>query len=110
MVLSGGAFAPCPQAGLTPVKRNTRKYMGMYYALMMLQERGRVPRPEFGELLLKAVPAGEEPWPVLESLIECNIVVVDGRGFVEFDSRAARWYAANELLEPPPPPERARWW
>ena len=50
--------------------------------------------------------------PLLEALVRSNIVVVfeDGaRKFVEFDSRAARWYAASELLEPPPP-QRARWW
>ena len=69
----------------------------------MLHERGRVRRQDFCESLQKAVPAGEEPWPVLEALIECNIVAVDERGFVEFDSRAARWYAANL-------PRARRWW
>ena len=74
----------------------------------MLNERGRIHRLDFGESLRKAVPAGVEPGIVVESLIKSNIVVVDGSGFVEFDSRAARWCAANKLWEPRAP--RRRWW
>ena len=89
----------------------------MHSALTVLVKSGRIDTWEFGKCMQKELGARDDPDPLLEALVKSNIVVVfeDGaRKFVEFDSRAARWYAANELLEPPPAsppaPRRARWW
>ena len=94
----------CPQAGLSQEDADlpTAQYRAMHSALAMLAKSGRIDTEDFCKCLHKEQRAGEPSGPLLETLVMSNIVVVDELQFVEFDSRAARWYAANKLLQPPP--------
>ena len=75
----------------------------MHSALVTLVKSGRVDTEDFCECMRKEQRAGEPSGPLLEALVKSNIVV-EWDGAMEFDSRAARWYAENL------PPAPRRWW